>query len=103
MEKGTEYSEEDIENWKKGTSFSYTQMHEELFTTNLKDEIKEVQLPIAFFAGRYDYNTPSSLAEEYLSELVAPIKKFVWFEQSAHFPFIEETKEFTKQVHSFFN
>lgn len=103
MEKGTEYTEEDIEEWKKGTSYSFIQMHGELFNTNLRDEIKEIEIPIAFFAGRYDYNTPSSLAEEYLNELDAPLKKFVWFEQSAHFPFIEEPKEFSIQVHSFFN
>ncbi len=102
MEKGFEYTKEDIEKWKKGTSYSFMNMHEELFKTTLSDEVRDVKMPIAFFAGRYDYNTPSSLVEEYYRKLNAPLKQFIWFEDSAHFPILEEPKEFTKQVQQFF-
>ncbi|QHE51721.1 alpha/beta fold hydrolase [Pontibacillus sp. HMF3514] len=102
MNKGNEYTKDDIDKWKKGTGYSFMNTYEELFNTKLRDEITEVKIPIAFFAGKYDFNTPSNLAKEYLSEINAPFKKFVWFNQSAHFPLIEETSEFTKQVHCFF-
>ena len=51
-------------------------------------------MPIYFFVGRYDSNTPSSLASDYLERIQAPDKGIVWFEQSAHFPFLEEPDRF---------
>ncbi len=51
-----------------------------------------------FFLGRYDLNTPSKLAADYLGRLRAPLKGLVWFEQSAHFPFFEEPAEFHREM-----
>jgi pimeloyl-ACP methyl ester carboxylesterase len=39
---------------------------------------------VYFLAGRYDYETPGELAEEYYNFLEAPAKNFTWFENSAH-------------------
>jgi pimeloyl-ACP methyl ester carboxylesterase len=48
--------------------------------------------------GRYDYNTPSPLAAEYLDRLRAPLKELVWFERSAHFPFVEQPERFHTEL-----
>lgn len=53
-----------------------------------------VLVPVFLFLGRYDYNTPSALAAQYLESLGAPLKGVVWFGRSAHFPFFEEPDRF---------
>lgn len=61
-------------------------------------EIPAVQIRVYFFLGRYDYNTPSELAAAYLQTLNSPRKKLVWFEESAHFPFLEEPAKFAVEM-----
>lgn len=61
-------------------------------------DIPEVQVPIYFCAGRYDYNTPSVLIEKYYNQIIAPKKEFIWFEESAHFPLFEEEEKFNELV-----
>jgi pimeloyl-ACP methyl ester carboxylesterase len=53
-----------------------------------------VRVPVFLFLGRHDYNAPSALAARYLASLRVPLKGVVWFEQSAHFPFLEEPERF---------
>lgn len=52
------------------------------------------KLPIFFMEGRYDYTTPSTIAEHYFNSIKAPERKFFWFEQSAHSPNWEEPQLF---------
>jgi pimeloyl-ACP methyl ester carboxylesterase len=59
-------------------------MWTEIATYNLEKTALEWKVPVYFLAGRYDYNTPSELAERYFNNLSAPHKAFVWFENSAH-------------------
>jgi len=54
----------------------------------------DVRVPVYVVAGRYDMTSPSALAERYFQALTAPRKTFVWFEASAHFPFLEEPAHF---------
>ncbi|WMM23901.1 alpha/beta hydrolase [Tissierella sp. MB52-C2] len=61
-------------------------------------DMPEVKVPIYFCAGRYDYNTPSVLTEEYYNQIIAPKKEFIWFEESAHFPIFEEHEKFNELV-----
>lgn len=57
-----------------------------------------ISVPVFLFLGRYDYNTPSALASEYLASLAAPLKGVVWFDRSAHFPFLEEPEQFLLEL-----
>lgn len=59
-------------------------------------DLPEAKVPIYFCAGRYDYNTPSILIEKYFNNIVAPEKEIIWFEESAHFPHIEEPGKFAE-------
>lgn len=59
-------------------------MWPEMATYDFLTDALEFEVPVYFFAGRHDYNTPSELAEKYLEMLDAPHKEMVWFENSAH-------------------
>ena len=60
--------------------------------------MRRINIPVFFFLGRHDYTTPSLLAVKYLDTLQAPLKRLIWFENSAHFPFYEEPQEFSRQM-----
>jgi pimeloyl-ACP methyl ester carboxylesterase len=54
-------------------------------------DVPRLDVPVYFFAGRHDYNTPFELVEEFSSTLEAPHNEIVWFENSAHSPNLEES------------
>jgi proline iminopeptidase len=54
------------------------------------------QVPVFFFLGRHDWQTPSTLAARYFGEISAPHKEMVWFEASAHSPPAEEPSAFAR-------
>jgi pimeloyl-ACP methyl ester carboxylesterase len=54
-------------------------------------DVPRLDLPVYFFTGRHDYNTPFELVEEFSSTLEAPHNEIVWFENSAHSPNLEES------------
>jgi pimeloyl-ACP methyl ester carboxylesterase len=60
----------------------------------LEERVAALQLPTFFFLGRHDANTPAALAAAYLERLDAPLKRVVWFDASAHFPFWEQPARF---------
>jgi pimeloyl-ACP methyl ester carboxylesterase len=85
-----EYALRDALNVKKGADLVGRQMKYDVMPKPLEGEIQKVDVPVYFFLGKHDFNTPSQLAAQYLNRLNAPLKGFVWFEESAHFPFFEE-------------
>ena len=56
------------------------------------------KIPVYFLLGKYDYNTPSVLAEQYFNTIKAPKKKLLWFENSGHSPHWEEPVLFHQRV-----
>ncbi len=56
--------------------------------------IKEINVPIYFFLGKHDYPVPFELAERYLKKLKAPYKEVIWFENSGHYPNLEEPEKY---------
>lgn len=71
-------------------------LHEELGLVDFFEEVKEVEVPLYFLEGRYDYNTPFALVVEYLEVVKAPHKEIVWFEESAHMIPFEEPERFVE-------
>ncbi len=55
-------------------------------------------IPVHFIQGRYDYECPGELAEEYYNSLEAPAKSFTWFENSAHDVYYDEPDEFNQEM-----
>lgn len=93
-----EYTFMDALHMKKGADRVLREMQPDVEPRPLEGEITELRVPVFFFLGRHDYNTPSQLAADYLERLHAPVKKVVWFEQSAHFPFFEEPARFHDEL-----
>lgn len=55
-------------------------------------------IPVYFIQGRYDYECPGELAEEYYNSLEAPVKSFTWFENSAHNVYYDEPDKFNQEM-----
>jgi pimeloyl-ACP methyl ester carboxylesterase len=69
---------------------SIDQAWDEVESVDFLSTALSLEVPVFFFAGRHDYNTPFELVEEYFEALSAPHKEMVWFENSAHSPNVEE-------------
>jgi len=93
-----EYTLFDILNVPRGAQRVGRTMRNDVIDGALDREVLHVEVPVAFFLGRYDYNTPSGLAAAYLEQLDAPFKRLIWFEESAHFPFLEEPEKFHAEM-----
>jgi len=93
-----EYTLRDALNVKRGADLVAREMKYDVAPTPLGGEIPKVNVPVFFFVGRHDFNTPSQLASEYLERLETPLKGLVWFEHSAHFPFFEEPDLFHREM-----
>ncbi len=93
-----EYTFADAMNVKKGADLVNRKMLYNVISGSLADNVRKTDIPVFFFLGRYDYNTPSGLAAEYLDSLTCPLKRLTWFENSAHFPFYEEPGRFQAEM-----
>jgi pimeloyl-ACP methyl ester carboxylesterase len=63
---------------------------EQIIRVDLTTTVPNLELPVYFFHGAYDYTCSYPLAEEYLRTLTAPLKGFYRFDGSAHSPILEE-------------
>ncbi len=70
----------------------------QVMTINFFDTVKELKIPIFFFLGKHDYNCPFEIAEKYLDGVRAPLKDIVWFENSGHWPNLEEPALYQKKL-----
>ncbi len=96
--KAPEFCFSDVSKFLAGMKFSTACMWKEVAAIDLSKEIPAVRVPVFFFQGRHDYNTPSFLVEEYYNALNAPVKDLIWFEHSAHMPCYEESERFCTEV-----
>ncbi len=93
-----EYSFWDLFKIRWGMEFFLTSCYDELLHADLSKQITDVKVPLYFLLGRHDYNAPAMLAERYFQAIRAPEKKLIWFEHSAHYPFLEEPEKFNSEV-----
>ncbi|RJP24501.1 MAG: alpha/beta hydrolase [Candidatus Abyssobacteria bacterium SURF_5] len=83
----------------RGGEFSAKSMWAERINCNLFEEAPRIEVPVYFFVGRYDYNTPFELAERYYQQLDAPQgKQLVWFENSGHMIPYEEPEKYCAEL-----
>jgi len=59
----------------------------------LTRQVTELEIPIYFLHGKYDYTCAYPLAKEYFAKISAPVKGFYTFDQSAHSPMFEEPEK----------
>jgi pimeloyl-ACP methyl ester carboxylesterase len=67
-----------------------------ILATDLSKQVPELDLPVYFLEGIYDYTCSYTEAKSYFVTLKAPVKGFYKFEQSAHSPIFEEPEKFLK-------
>jgi pimeloyl-ACP methyl ester carboxylesterase len=91
---GSEYSILDLPNIVRGFRFSLDAMFAETSRLNLLQLVPALQMPVFFFVGRRDRWVPPETSVAYFEALVAPSKQLVWFENSGHEVFVDESAKF---------
>ena len=91
-----EYSIVDILRMGMDPYFSLKHLwNDEFYHTNLNESVPQIDIPVYFFMGRYDYITSADIVEKYVERLNAPKgKNLIWFEKSGHEPYFQEPEKF---------
>jgi len=84
---------EKINMWRGKAQSGVSPFWDEMIATDLTIKVPELEIPVYFFGGIYDYTCSTTLAKDYLEKLQAPMKGFYTFEQSAHSPLFEEPEK----------
>jgi pimeloyl-ACP methyl ester carboxylesterase len=96
------YSWADLVRIPLGARFSFSRLWREAFyQTDLFKQAPRLDVPVFFFLGRHDHTATASatMAERYFKALDAPRgKRLTWFENSGHWPQLEEPKRFRAEV-----
>ena len=92
--KTKEYTLADIVKYAQGATYLSDVMWSDVVGQRLS-AIKRLDVPVVITQGRHDYNTPSAIAQEWFEALEAPSKTWVWFEDSAHSPDVEEPEKWS--------
>ncbi|AZB42176.1 alpha/beta hydrolase [Bacillus sp. FJAT-42376] len=98
----TEYNLLDVIRYNYGIAFSQETLVKEVLKKPLSDRVKQFDLPIYFVMGKYDYMTSTDAAKTYFDQLNAGKKEFITFDQSAHYPQLEEKEHFNEWMYNTF-
>lgn len=96
-----EYTPGDMLAWLRGANRGSGPMWDdpEYQSFNAMKDVPQLLLPVYFFAGRDDHNTPLQVTSRYFESLIAPQgKELVIFEESAHTPFFGEPEKFNREL-----
>lgn len=93
-----EYTILDVVRYFKGLHFSMNCLQAEMMTVDLEHQIKSVDIPIYFLMGKHDLISHFEPAKQFFNKIKAPEKQWVWFENSAHTPILEEEEKFIKKL-----
>ncbi|GGD14282.1 alpha/beta fold hydrolase [Pontibacillus salipaludis] len=98
----SEYNLLDVIRYRRGISTSQEALIPGVFESPLPSVINKLEIPFYFIMGDYDYQTSSKAAKEYFDTIEAKDKTFLRFEQSAHYPHMEEKRKFQEWINSTF-
>jgi len=94
-----EYKLSDLAGWLDGANRGSGPMWETYLQWDAVKEVPAVDIPVYFFSGKNDYNTPLQLVKEYYEALKTPQgKSLIIFEDSSHTPFMQETDKFYQEM-----
>lgn len=79
-------------------SKSFKLLNNDMMNINLQEQVKQIKIPLYFTLGKYDNRTPVALTTEYFERLEASQKKLKVFDNSAHFPELEEKEAFSAYI-----
>jgi pimeloyl-ACP methyl ester carboxylesterase len=89
---------EKVNMWRGKAQSGVASLWDEMISTDLCESLPEINVPVYFFEGNYDYTVNPTLARAYFEELHAPVKGFYRFEYSAHSPIFEEPQKVQRIV-----
>lgn len=89
-----EYTFSDGLNVRNGVAFTHASYVYDGPRLPLYTSVESLSVPVFLFEGRADYTAPTACAARLFSRISAPSKTWVWFDRSAHFPFLEEPETF---------
>ena len=85
-------------NYLRGISFSNLHLWGNANKGNLFETSISFEIPVFIIHGKWDYMVSYTLAREWFNEINAPEKAFFSFENSAHWPHIEEPEKFIQII-----
>lgn len=88
-----EYSFRDVMNVAKGPQFAQAHLRYDVAGDFASPPLK-FDIPVYVAMGDQDAVTPVSLAQEWFDKVEAPQKRFVVFDDAAHFPHVEQPEAF---------
>lgn len=92
---GPEYNLLDVIRYLKGVSLSQSILMAEERKENITNIIDRLEIPCFFVMGKYDYMTSVNAAQTFFGEIEAPVKEFIIFDKSAHYPQFEQKEDFS--------
>ncbi|UXA15283.1 alpha/beta hydrolase [Mycobacterium sp. SMC-8] len=95
---GREASPLDLVSQIRGFRFTMNAMWEEASALNLITAVHALRMPAVFFVGRRDHWVPPDTTLAYFDTLEAPSKQLLWFDDSGHEPFVDESAAFNRAV-----
>ena len=84
---------EKVNTWRAKAASGVSLLWDTILATDLAKQVPELDLPVYFLHGIYDYTCSYTEAKAYFEKLKAPVKGFYTFEQSAHCPIFEEPEK----------
>jgi pimeloyl-ACP methyl ester carboxylesterase len=96
--RSADFTADEVPTMLKGAEFSRKELYEELKTIDLPSLGITFDVPIFFFHGTCDQQTPMELAERYLARIVAPHKEFVRFDSCHHFVVMNRPEAFLREL-----
>jgi pimeloyl-ACP methyl ester carboxylesterase len=81
---------EKVNLWRAKARSGVSVLWDTIVITDLAKQVPEINIPVYFFHGIYDYTVSYPLAKKYFEQIKAPLKGFYTFNNSAHSPIFEE-------------
>ncbi len=88
------YSDVDFDHYFAGVRWGGEVMLGKNFKLDLHDQGKAYRIPMIIVQGRHDLHTPYDAAKQWAGWITSPRTRFITFERSGHFPFLEEPGRF---------
>lgn len=100
---GSEYNLLDVVRYFCGVSYSQDILINESLREPLPNLVTNLDLPFYFIMGQYDYMTSASAAKSYFDKITTSTEKqFLLYNNSAHYPQLEEKEKFYKWMYDTF-
>ncbi|MEE9441985.1 MAG: alpha/beta hydrolase [candidate division Zixibacteria bacterium] len=98
MSQSPHYTKIDKQNFMKAFIQTNSIMWNEVMEVNFSETLNEIRVPVYFFTGKYDFVTPFEIVERFFAKLKAPNKKMIWFDNSGHWPNLDEPEKYQDEL-----